>query len=234
MVKNFSKKVKNMNSPALIVMLTHNDCTVENAAAVFEACKASKAAYWGFKEKPLPPAQMKALFSRMKQCGKTTVLEVVEYTEKEGLEGAKISVDCQVDILMGTVYSEKIHRLCKENDIRYMPFVGKIKERPSILEGSLASMVEEAERCLEKGVDGFDLLAYRYTGNATQLIEYFVDKVPAPVCIAGSVDSFEKLDDLKRIHPWSFTIGGAFFENKFGAQMPAQIDAVCDYMQDNV
>lgn len=38
--------------PELIVMLTHNDLTVENAAEVFETCKNSKAEYWGFKEKP--------------------------------------------------------------------------------------------------------------------------------------------------------------------------------------
>ena len=37
--------------PELIVMLTHNDLTVENAAEVFETCKNSKAEYWGFKEK---------------------------------------------------------------------------------------------------------------------------------------------------------------------------------------
>lgn len=36
--------------PELIVMLTHNDLTVENAAEVFETCKNSKAEYWGFKE----------------------------------------------------------------------------------------------------------------------------------------------------------------------------------------
>ena len=70
--------VKNCNKTELIVMLTHNDCTVKNAFEIFEECKNSKAKYWGFKEKGLPFEQMKDLFNYMKKCGKTTVLEVVE------------------------------------------------------------------------------------------------------------------------------------------------------------
>ena len=41
------------NNPELIVMLTYNDCTVENAYEIFEQCKNSKAKFWGFKEKKL-------------------------------------------------------------------------------------------------------------------------------------------------------------------------------------
>ena len=39
----------------------------------------------------------------MKECGKTTFLEVVAYTEAECLEGAKMGVECGVDYLMGTM-----------------------------------------------------------------------------------------------------------------------------------
>jgi hypothetical protein len=88
------------NAPELIVMLTYNDFTVRNAAEIFEACKNSKAKYWGMKEHPLTRDELKSLFARMKECGKTTFLEVVSYTEEEGLEGAKIAVECGCDILM--------------------------------------------------------------------------------------------------------------------------------------
>lgn len=37
-------------NPELIVMLTHNDRTVSNAAEIFEACKDAPAVNWGFKE----------------------------------------------------------------------------------------------------------------------------------------------------------------------------------------
>lgn len=215
----------------LIVMLTHNDRTVENAYEIFDKCKNSKAKFWGFKEEPLPIDQMKKLYAYMKECGKTTFLEVVEYTEEKGLEGAKMAVECGCDILMGTMFFDSINEYCKENNIKYMPFVGEVVERPSILKGSIESMVDEANKCLEKGVYGFDLLGYRYTGDAVELNKKFVEQVKAPVCIAGSINSYKRLDEIKDANPWAFTIGGAFFENKFDGTFSEQINKVCDYME---
>lgn len=219
------------NSLNLIVMLTHNDETVNNAHEIFEKCKNSDAKFWGFKEKSLPIEQMKNLYKYMKECGKTTFLEVVEYTEKEGLEGSKIALECGCDILMGTVFFDSINEFCKKNNLKYMPFVGKVTERPSILEGEIDEIIKEANEYLKKGVYGFDLLGYRYTGNAVELNERFVLEVNAPVCIAGSVNGYERLDELKNINPWSFTIGSAFFENKFDGSFEEQINKVCEYVK---
>ena len=219
------------NSLNLIVMLTHNDETVNNAYEIFKKCKNSDAKFWGFKEKSLPIEQMKNLYKYMKECGKTTFLEVVEYTEKEGLEGAKLALECGCDILMGTVFFDSINEFCKKNNLRYMPFVGKVTERPSILEGEIDEIIKEANEYLKKGVYGFDLPGYRYTGNAVELNERFILEVNAPVCIAGSVNGYERLDELKNINPWSFTIGSAFFENKFDGSFEEQINKVCEYVK---
>ena len=219
------------NSLNLIVMLTHNDETVNNAHEIFEKCKNSDAKFWGFKEKSLPIEQMKNLYKYMKECGKTTFLEVVEYTEKEGLEGAKIAVECGCDILMGTMFFDSINEFCKKNSLKYMPFVGKVTERPSILAGEIDEIIKEGNEYLKKGVYGLDLLGYRYTGNAVELNERFVLEVNAPVCIAGSVNGYERLDELKNINPWSFTIGSAFFENKFDGSFEEQINKVCEYVK---
>ena len=78
----------------LVVMLTHNDQTVLEEAKIFEQCRHSKAQFWGFKEVPLPLENMKHLYAYMKECGKTTFLEVVEYTEDAGLVGAEIAFEC--------------------------------------------------------------------------------------------------------------------------------------------
>lgn len=218
-------------TPKLIVMLTHNDHTVENASEIFESCKNSKAQYWGFKEKPLPISEMKSLFSRMKSCGKTTFLEVVEYDEESGLHGAKIAKECGCDILMGTVFFDSINQFCKENNMKYMPFVGQITNRPSILEGSIEDMISEAKEYLAKGVYGFDLLGYRYTGDPVKLNNAFVQAIEAPVCLAGSVDSYEHLDEVIEANPWAFTVGSAFFDEKFGTDFHKQINNVCNYME---
>ena len=220
------------NNPELIVMLTKNDRTVKNAWEVFEECKDAKAVFWGFKEKGLSLSQMKELFSFMKKCGKTTVLEVVAYTEQECIEGARTAVKCDCDILMGTVYFDSVNEILKEHSIKYMPFVGKVTERPSVLQGSIDEIVEQAEKISQKGVFGFDLLGYRYPGNANELNRNFVSRTKFPVCIAGSVNSMERLREIKEISPWTFTVGGAFFENRFGGTIKEQIDTVCDFMNE--
>ena len=169
----------------------------------------------------------------MKKCGKQTVLEVVTYTEEEGLKGAEMALECECDFLMGTMYFDSINQFCKKNNLKYMPFVGNVIGRPSILEGNIDDIIHEANELLKKGVYGFDLLGYRFTGNATELNKKFVTGVNAPVCIAGSINSYKRLDELKNANPWAFTIGGAFFENKFGNDFIEQINKVCEYIEEN-
>lgn len=220
--------------PQLIVMLTYNDYTVKNAYEIFDMCKDTKAQIWGFKDKPLATDDMKKLYKYMKKCGKTTVLEVVSYTEDECVEGAELAVKCGCDFLMGTVYCDRVNDLCKANNIKYMPFVGNITGRPSVLSGSIDQMISSAVRCLEKGVFGFDLLGYRYVNNAVELNRRFVAEVNAPVCIAGSVDSFDRIDEVKSANSWAFTIGSAFFENRFNGEFNEQIDKVCQYLNSKI
>jgi len=220
------------NISNLIVMLTHNDKTVLNAYDVFEKCKNSKAKFWGFKEEPLPLDEMKKLYSYMKSLGKTTFLEVIAYDEQNGLNGAKMAVECGVDILMGTVFYDSINNYCRDNNLKYMPFVGQVSERPSILEGDIDDMIQEANIYISKGAYGIDLLGYRYiSGNPIELNKKIVEKINAPVCIAGSINSYQRLDEIKEANPWSFTIGGAFFENKFGEDFEKQINNVCNYIE---
>lgn len=217
--------------PMLIVMLTCNDLTVKNAYEIFEQCKDSAVECWGLKEEPLEHEEMKKLFNYMKKCGKKTVLEVISYDKDKSLAGADMAVECGCDYLMGTVFSDAVNDLCKAHNIKYLPFVGGVSDRPSILEGNINDIIAQAKEYLSKGVYGIDLLAYRYNGNAVELIERFVEKIEAPVCVAGSINSYLKLDEIKRIAPWSFTIGSAFFENEFGDRVPEQIEKVLQYMK---
>ncbi len=218
--------------PKLIVMLTHNDKTVKDAIKVFKACKDTPAVFWGFKEAGLKKSKMKRLVKMMKAAGKTTFLEVVDYTEQGCIDGAKIGVECGFDILMGTMYFDSVRDIAKEAGMMYMPFVGEITGRPSILGGTIEGMIEEANSLIEKGVDGFDLLAYRFTGDPEELAARFVDEVKLPVCLAGSIKSFERLDKMKEIAPWTYTIGSAFFDKMFGdLSFADQIEVVCNYMK---
>ena len=218
--------------PNLIVMLTHRDRTVLNAAEVFEQCRNAEVLYWGMKEAGLPLSQMKPLFAHMKACGKKTALEVVAYTEQECMAGARMAAECGCDLLMGTRYFDSVCEFCRNNGLKYLPFVGAVEGRPSVLNGSAEEMIAEAQSYLQRGVFGIDLLGYRYVGDAAALNRALVEAVDAPICIAGSINSYRRLDEVLRAAPWGFTIGGAFFEHCFGDDLCDQINAVCRYIED--
>jgi len=220
-------------APQLITMLTYKDETVKNSFEVFDQCADLPASFWGFKDVGLPKHDMKRLVERMKAKGKTTFLEVVSLTETECLDGARLALDCGFDYLMGTVYYDSVFRLMRGKATKFFPFAGKVSGHPSILEGSIPEIVADGRRMQELGVAGFDLLAYRYTADAEALAEAFVQGVRVPVVLAGSIDGFPRLDVMKRIQPWAFTIGSAFFDKKFVPEgsFREQMARVLDYLR---
>jgi|DewCreStandDraft_5_1066085.scaffolds.fasta_scaffold08457_5 hypothetical protein len=218
--------------PELIVMLTHNDVTVSNAIELFEQSKHLPVQHWGFKDVGLPPEQMKDLVRRMKEAGKVTYLEVVSLSEAEGLRGAQIAVEAGFDILMGTVYFDSIHQYLKDKPVKYYPFPGHVHSHPSILDGTIEEIVRHAQQLQAKGVDGMDLLAYRYVGDARQLLKEVVAATHVPIVSAGSVASFQRIAEIWEAGAWGFTIGSAFFEGKFvpGGDFTQNIKAVSDWL----
>ena len=202
--------------PDIIIMLTHHDVTVPDAAEVFEQCKdLDQVKLWGFKNVGLPKDQMKALVQAMKAAGKTTFLEVVTYDEASCLDGAQTAIDCGFDYLMGTIYYDSVAKLLAANGMDYLPFVGKVSGSPSILEGTNEEIIQNAKDLMAKGIKGFDILAYRHVVDGEKLAYEFCEAVDAQICIAGSINSFKRIDTMFDIGPWTFTMGSALFEKKF-------------------
>lgn len=219
--------------PKLITMLTYNDETVKNALEIFEQCADLPCNYWGFKDIGLPVDQMKQLVDRMKEKGKETFLEVVSLSEEECLAGARVAVDCKFDYLVGTVYYPSVWEYLKKHNKKYMPFCGRVTGHPSIVEGTIQDAIDDGKKLEKIGVDGFDLLAYRFTGDPEQLAREFIRSVNVPVVIAGSISSFQRLDKMKELAPWAFTIGTAFFDKKYvpDGTFEQQIESVLKYME---
>ena len=99
-----------------------------------------------------------------------------------------------------------------------------------MLKGTINGMIAEARDYIARGAAGIDLLGYRYTGDAVALNKALVAALNAPVCLAGSIDSYARLNEVKAANPWAFTIGSAFFENKFDGTFAQQVDKVCNFM----
>ena len=221
--------------PELIVMLTYNDKTVEDAWERFNKMKATPVIHWGFKDVGLPPEEMKKVVDSMNAAGKTTYLEVVSLTEEEGLAGAKLAVDCGFDILMGTVFFDSINNYLKDTPVKYYLFPGHVHSHPSILDGTIEEIVQHACDMEAKGVDGMDLLTYRYTGDAPGLLLEVVKATGVPMVSAGSIDSYDRIAEVRDTGAWGFTIGTAFFEKKFISDGSFQDNmmAVWDWLQKN-
>jgi hypothetical protein len=191
--------------------------------------------HWGFKDVGLPVEDMKSLVQEMKNAGKTTYLEVVSLSEKEGLAGAKLAVEAGFDILMGTVFFDSINNFLKDKPIKYYPFPGHVYSHPSILDGSIPEIVAHANFLESKGVDGMDLLAYRYVDDAYKLLKEVVKATHIPLVSAGSVATFQRIAEIWDTRAWGFTIGSAFFEQTFVANgsFKENMLAVWDWLQKN-
>ena len=213
-------------------MLTYNDQTVKNAIEVFDSAKDLDVQHWGFKNIGLPIPEMKTLVNKMKAAGKTTYLEVVTYSETECLSAAKLAMECEFDCLMGTLYYPSVGELVK-GKIQYYPFCGKVWGSPSILGDSLDEIIASAKQLKELGADGTDLLAFRFTGDPVELIKIFSKEVDLPTVIAGSINDFERMDFMKEINPFGFTMGSALFTKNFvsDGSFRDNLAVVADYLK---
>lgn len=220
----------------LVVMLTHHDRTVKDARKIFQECKDLPVQHWGFKNVGIPVPEMKKLVAEIKAAGKTTHMEVVTYSEEECLAAAKLAVECGFDYLLGTVYYPSVVELLRGHTIKYFPFSGKVWGSPSILGETVEGIVGNAKKFEELGIDGTDLLAYRFTGDPEKLIRAFKEQIGFPVLIAGSVSTYDRIDFLKEIDPWGFTIGSAFFESRFvpGGTFRDNLAAVVGYLHRSI
>jgi hypothetical protein len=219
--------------PELIVMLTHHDQTVPNALELFERTKDYPITHWGFKDVGLPSEEMRTVATAMKNAGKTTFLEVVSLSEEDGLRGARLAVDVGFDILMGTVFYPSIGDYLKDKPVRYYPFPGHVHSHPSILDGAIDEIVAHACELEANGVQGLDLLTYRYNGEAAHLLKRVVQATNIPIVSAGSIASFERILEVWDSGAWGFTIGSAFFEKQFvpNGSFEENVLMVCNWLQ---
>ena len=137
-----------------------------------------------------------------------------------------------MDHVLGTVYYDSVAKVLADGGIAYSPFVGLAPD--SRLRGSIDSIIEKAQDAEKKNIYGINLSAFRYAeGDPEELLKRLAPSVSKPFSIAGSVDCYEKLDIVKALpNLYGFTIGGAFFEKKFGETFAEQITKVVDYLAD--
>lgn len=216
-----------------VAMLTHHDVTVPNALEVFEENKHSKAEYWGFKNTGVDFKQSEKIAQSMRDAGKIVAYESLVTSEEDSLTAAKFAIENGCKMLLGMKFYRSVSELLKENGLWYFPAFGK-RDGPSKLVGTPEEIAEDGLNALAQGSYGLRLSVYRYMdGDPETMAAYVIPKVQngGQMMITGTINSYERLDFLKRVQPWGFTMGGALFDDSFGiANIAEKLDAVCDYM----
>ncbi|MEM3921295.1 MAG: hypothetical protein QXG25_00185 [Nitrososphaerota archaeon] len=215
----------------LIFMLTHHDRTVSNALQVFEEIKDTGIENIGFKDVGLSFEELRKLAEKINREGFNSFIEVVSEDEEMCLTAVKQALKMGVKNIIGvkSEYAEKAFTIARGT--RFYPYVGRVKGIPEILEGSIEEIIEDAKKFEKMGVDGINLLAYRYTGDPEKLMKEVIKSVNIEVIVAGSIDRFERIKRVIEAGARFYTIGGAIFEKKFvpAGSIRDQIEAVLNF-----
>ncbi len=217
-------------TPRLIFMLTRDDRTVADAESCVDEVLSTGVRDIGFKDIGLASDAMQRLVRRIRDGGATVYLEVVSLDEASEVGSARAAVDLGVDVLMGGTHPASVLPILAGSGIRYYPFAGTVTGHPSQLQGTIETIVANArDLTAMEGVDGVDLLAYRFEGNVVSLVNSVCQAVGGErVIVAGSLDRAERFDTVVRAGALALTVGTAAFAGVFPAapDLSAQVEYI--------
>lgn len=209
-------------------MLTRADRTLADAREVYASVAETGISHVGCKDLGLPRDELAALMADIRANGHTSYLEVVSETPDATLQSARVAAEIGPDYLIGGTLVEPVQEIIAGTGIRFCPYVGRVIDHPCLLRGTIDEIAADARRVHELGVDGINLLAYRYDGDVDALVAAVVGATSLPVIAAGSVDSTERIRTLAELGTWGFTVGTAALDGVFvpGEPLAGQLDAI--------
>jgi hypothetical protein len=140
------------------------------------------------------------------------MLQVVATSREAELESIRAALKIGVDYLLGGRHVEDALLLLRGSQVRYFPFAGRTVAHPTVLQGKIDEIVEDARRIASiSGVHGLDLLVYRFAGEGdpAELTRHVVEAVDVPVIAAGSIDGETRVKAMIDADTWGFTVGSA-------------------------
>jgi len=202
----------------IIAMLTNNDLTVANARETFEASSHAPTQYWGFKDTGISMHTASELAKHIYDKGKTLVFESFGEKEDDCLRAAEFSITNNYKYLIGCQFHTSVVSLLQGSSVAYLPTIGRREGIPRYLYGSIEEVVGDGQRVLASGADGICLSMYRYKdGDPSELGSAALRAVgQRSTIISGSINTFDRLKQVRKLRPWGFTIGSALFDEAFG------------------
>jgi len=213
-----------------IFMLTRDDVTLKDAREVYASVAGTGIRHVGCKDVGLTTEELEGLMDDIRSHGHETWIEVVSETEEATLASARAAAEIRPDHLIGGTLIEPVQEILAGTGVRFWPYVGQIVGHPCLLRGSIEDIVADTRRAATLGVDGINLLAYRYDGDVEALVRAVVAATDLPVICAGSVDSVDRIRTLDACGAWGFTIGTAALDGALvdGAPLSGQLQAALE------
>jgi len=188
--------------------------------------------HWGFKDVGLPPSKMKTVYDAMRAAGKTTFLEVVSLSEKEGLDGARTRRRAGRRLPHGNGLLRLDQRVRQGERSQIPAFCRTRSQSPQ--HPRRRDRRDRGRRATARGKGccrprSADLSARRRCGEA---VEGSGQGVAFPVVSAGSIESYRRIAEVWDAGAWGFTMGTALFDRAFvpDGTLSDNILAVCDWL----
>jgi len=192
----------------LIFMPTWYDVTVYNVIDVFEEVKDSGITHFGFKDIGPDEEVFQELMKLLRKEKMTTYMEIVRPTVEENEASVKMAIRLKVNHIIGGTFVEPTLKLIKGTGIKYWPYVGKVVGHPCLLRGTIEEITEDAKRVESLGVDGVNILSYRYDGDVEGLVKSVKNAVKIPIIATGWVNTLERIRKMTELGVWGITVGG--------------------------
>jgi hypothetical protein len=214
--------------PEFVFMLTRDDVTISDARQVYEGVVDSGVSHVGCKDVGLDRDELSALIKDIRAAGHTSYLEVVAETDDANLRSARIAAEIEPDYLIGGTLVEPVQKILAGTGIHFLPYVGRVVGHPCLLRGQVTEIAKHAAQLEALGVDGVNLLAYRYGGDVPTLVRAVSAASSLPLLCAGSVATLGQVRELARLGVWRFTVGTAALDGRFvgGAPLAQQLEAI--------
>ena len=157
-----------------IFMLTRDDVTLADARAVYASIAGTGVRHVGCKDVGLPTDELAALMDDIRSHGHETWIEVVSETEEATLASARAAAEIGPDHLIGGTLIEPVQEILAGHGRALLAVRRADRRPPCLLRGSIEEIVADTERAAALGVDGINLLAYRYDGDVEALVRAVV------------------------------------------------------------
>lgn len=207
------------------LFFTRNDQTVSECLDLFAQFRDSGVRYFGFKDLGVDRATLKALVDAIHAAGGISCMEVVSPSVEACMRSVEVAVELGVKRLLGGTQVDEILSVLAGTDTAFFPAAGNPVGHPVRLEGSLADIVDDCKRFMDKGCAGVDLLAFRAAeANPLELVAAAREVVSAGgLIVSGSIGTPERVRTIRNLGADLFTVGNAVLDCTY---LPGEVSPI--------